>query len=486
MAMIKIWLGGFGLLILLTGCLSHVQTIPKGNGGSPFPKFPDQDNRIVGIALSGGGSRAAFFGMSALKALAKLRAEPDKPSLIEQIDYISSVSGGSVAASYFAMKKKDQGVPVLSASGEFTDGYKTFFDEYRKAMSHNYQKSFEWRQFYKVRWFNPAQRAKSLAEVLDELYLSKQGGEGVDSFTLGDLYEREKGGHSPRLILNATLYNNGRRFVITTLPKEDFENDILSKIGCPEVDPNQLCPAYLEDAVNRFDPMTFEEIEADPRGLPISYGVAASASFPPIIGPITVCVGGVDENEKCKGKRYWHAGDGGLVDNQGLESLLQAVAKELERAKQSGNPKRALVLLFDSGLPFNAGEDQLDGSEKGFEVFINDPARIVGIMEQRAFMYQRLFWHIARANLPPGQLVPSEDQLKLIVMRHTDASIEMEELPTSCQDEGFTSKKMIEKYIASIPTLFKIRSKCDEDLLELAAKKVVYDKRGDIIDFLKN
>jgi len=198
-----------------------------------------------------------------------------------------------------------------------------------------------------------------------------------------------------------------------------------------------------------------------------------------------VCVGGVDENDKCKGGQYWHAGDGGLVDNHGLESLLQVIFNELGKPREPGKPKkRALVLLFDSGLPFNAGEDALNESEKGFWVFIDDPARIVGLMEQRAFMYQQLLWHIIRTKLPSGKLVPSEDELKLVVMRHTDASIEMNELPASCQDEGFKSKDDIEDHIAGIPTLFKIKSDCDEDLLELAAEKVVNKNRTGIIKFL--
>jgi hypothetical protein len=80
----------------------------------------------VGVALSGGGSRAALFGASGLEALAQVRG-PDGASVLDQVSYLSSVSGGSVAASYYAMKKPSKGTGVLGPDGALTDDYKTFF-----------------------------------------------------------------------------------------------------------------------------------------------------------------------------------------------------------------------------------------------------------------------------------------------------------------------------------------------------------------------
>ena len=66
---------------------------------------------------------------------------------------------------------------------------------------------------------------------------------------------------------------------------------------------------------------------------PIKLGeaVAASMSFPPVIGPITFKVEGED--------RYWHAGDGGLSDNMGLESLATVALNALQQnSGPSGTP----------------------------------------------------------------------------------------------------------------------------------------------------
>ena len=56
---------------------------------------PRQANRNIGLALSGGGSRAIAFHLGCLRALHDLR-------LLDRIDVISSVSGGSVIAAMYA------------------------------------------------------------------------------------------------------------------------------------------------------------------------------------------------------------------------------------------------------------------------------------------------------------------------------------------------------------------------------------------------
>jgi hypothetical protein len=50
----------------------------------------------VGVAISGGGIRAANFGLAALYELERLR-------VLDFVSVISSVSGGSLAAAYYAL-----------------------------------------------------------------------------------------------------------------------------------------------------------------------------------------------------------------------------------------------------------------------------------------------------------------------------------------------------------------------------------------------
>jgi NTE family protein len=54
----------------------------------------------IGVALSGGGYRAAAYHIGTLKALNRL-------GILDQVDVISAVSGGSIAAAYYALHKED-------------------------------------------------------------------------------------------------------------------------------------------------------------------------------------------------------------------------------------------------------------------------------------------------------------------------------------------------------------------------------------------
>jgi hypothetical protein len=86
--------------LVLTGCASAVAIRVPQAGPDTACVTPAPDREVlVGVALSGGGSRAALFGAAGLEALARLRA-PGGGSVLEQVSYLSSVSGGSVAAAY--------------------------------------------------------------------------------------------------------------------------------------------------------------------------------------------------------------------------------------------------------------------------------------------------------------------------------------------------------------------------------------------------
>ncbi|MGH8064488.1 MAG: hypothetical protein ACRERE_04475 [Candidatus Entotheonellia bacterium] len=84
--------------LVLTGCASAVAIRVPQAGPETTCVTPAPDREVlVGVALSGGGSRAALFGAAGLEALGRLRA-PGGGSVLEQVAYLSSVSGGSVAA----------------------------------------------------------------------------------------------------------------------------------------------------------------------------------------------------------------------------------------------------------------------------------------------------------------------------------------------------------------------------------------------------
>ena len=370
---------------------------------------------LIGIAISGGGSRAALFGAASLEALAKVQVGPPAHSLLEDVSMISSVSGGSMATSYFAAVKPRKDVPILTASGELSAEYQTFFAQYKKTMNQDYESPLFWRNMTRLRWFNPAWTARSLNEHLNNQFLN--------DVTFKDVRERELSGEIPRLLINTTLYNDGRRFVITTLPQEQTQYDLLKDVsrasgGGPR---SKESVELMKVKWASLQSVTPQALNLDLCPIKLGGAVAASMSFPPVIGPITFKVEGEDQ--------YWHAGDGGLSDNMGLESLATVALSAL----QQNGARRVLLIAFDSSFPFDVGSDRLDHFPEGFTLFNYDYGRIPGIMEERALAYRVLFF---RTMAEQGML-PDETRMKFLQLRHVDAvwKDDMSDLPESCQNE---------------------------------------------------
>lgn len=76
------------------------------------------NNSRIGLALSGGGYRAAAYHIGALRALHKL-------GVLDKIDVISSVSGGSIIAACYALH-----------DGDYESFEKTFSEKMRKGVLH--------------------------------------------------------------------------------------------------------------------------------------------------------------------------------------------------------------------------------------------------------------------------------------------------------------------------------------------------------------
>jgi hypothetical protein len=318
---------------------------------------------------------------------------------------------------------------------------------------------------------NPTKFAYSFAEVWDANFF--------DEVTFSELYARAQRGDAPQVMFNGTIYNSGRRLVLTTLPPSDFAYDFTGELRAKLVAKGlQFTPEgkasfdrSVKRAKNQFLPLTVEDIGGDHRTLPVSLAVVTSASFPPVVGPVTYQTAG--------STHYTHVGDGGLFDNLGTESLTTLFLNKLNPAHPKA--KRGLILVIDTSYPFDEGGADLNDEKKGFEVFTDDPSRIVGIMEERANAYQAMLWHSLRTETA---MLPDYDHLKLIILRHTEAEWTNDDpIPAGCP-AGLTPKD-VKRIIRQIPTRFKIDEHCHAPLLIAAAKKVVEKQRNRIVNFLQ-
>jgi len=459
-----LWLAG---TLLVTACATpEVVRLPKAGADTSCIWEPVSQDTVVGVSLSGGGSRAALFGAGGLEALGQLRA-PNGESVLEQVDYLSSVSGGGLPAAYYALHKPPRGTPVLEPDGTMTPAYQAFFNDLGGKVSQDFQHALIWRQLGSFRFIlNSALAATSLQEILEEQLLGPA--------TFADLAAREKNGDSPRVIINSTLFNDGRRFLWTTLPPEATQYDFIEELDQSLAD-RGITRAYPEVVKERWEslqPVTPLDLQIDPCPLKVNVAVTASASFPPLVGPITFTVG--DELD------YWHIADGGLYENLGLESLMYTFLKQLQDHKM----RRGLILAFNSSYPFSVGFKELILRSQPWSIFDYDFSRIPSVMEERATAYWSLFYRTMQVE----GVFPDSRTLRIIFLNHGSArwKEDLSDLPEACRNENpaLTSPEEVQQRIAALPTKLVVQSDCDRQLLRTAAAKVVAQNRQAIEEFL--
>ena len=107
-------IAAFGLP--LTGCIGASvvpinQQTSRAEPPSPafIPEAGDDGSAVVGLAFSGGGTRAAAFAYGVLRELddTVIDERPHRRSLVDDIRLISGASGGAVAAAYFGYRGRD-------------------------------------------------------------------------------------------------------------------------------------------------------------------------------------------------------------------------------------------------------------------------------------------------------------------------------------------------------------------------------------------
>src|SRR5262245_58473128 len=450
--------------LLLTGCATaRPFQVARATSDTPCLVPAPEGDVLVGVALSGGGSRAALFGAAGLEALSDVRTAAGS-SVLEQVSLLSSVSGGSLAASYYTLNKPPKDVPVLTPAGSLSDPYRSFFDEYRAKLSQDFEGALIWRQLGSFRWLNSSLAASSLFEILSERLLG-----GV---TQADLSRRQIAGDTPGLIVKTTLFNNGRRLAATSLPSEAFSYDFIQALqeSMARQGRRAEIPPTLVKRWELLRPMTPLDINMDPCPMRLAGMVTASASFPPLVGPITMQVRGEET--------YWHAGDGGLYENNGIESLLFVFLNQLQAKKA----RRMLILAFDSSFPFSVGDRQLNRRAEPFSLLTFDFSRIPSIMEERATTYQALFF----STLQLEEVFPNRDTARVILLRHIDAEwrADLSDLPEACRGESLKTPTEVVERIAQIPTRLDIGSECARQLLATSAAKLVAQHRAEILEFL--
>lgn len=300
----------------------------------------DYGNALVGIAVSGGGSRSAYFLACVLDALRRVPvdAAPGQParSLLDEVDYLSSVSGGSLAAAYYALERPDGSDPAeLDA----------FFARFRSQMRKDFELRSVARTLFLFRWvplvFTYYDRGRVMASTWDANFF--------DGATFADLPPPRP--PHPSLIINATSYTSGHKFLFSRLPTSRFnEASVFRELRHRRFVTEGYDPAHRPIFAEGFD-----TIDSDIGEFELSRAVVASAGVPNLLGPVVL-------KDHTRADTLIALGDGGIYDNYGLETLVQLFARILE--ERPGLDAR--ILVVDGSGYFPVERNVIDYSVAGY------------------------------------------------------------------------------------------------------------------------
>ena len=298
----------FGCALLLSACASFTPSNPplarySPDAGYRFERLGRDDNSdqlFVIVSFSGGGTRAAALAFGVLEALrdTTIQWRGRTAALLDEVDVISSISGGSFLAAYYALRGR-------RVFDEFPDKFL-----YRPVQSDLLKVAF-----WPSSWLKLASPDYGRSDLAAEFY----GRELFGGATYADIIGLNR---RPFVILNATDMSTGTQF------------------------------PFIQD---QFDMMC-----SDLAGVPVARAVAASSAFPGALTALTfqnyagtcqyrqpswVQLAFDDHASRINPRRtaraenrlsltaegparrsYVHLIDGGVADNIGLRGPLDAIA----------------------------------------------------------------------------------------------------------------------------------------------------------------
>lgn len=301
------------------------------------------DDLFLAVAISGGGSRSAVFSAQVLFELKHY-------GLLDKVDVMSSVSGGSYTAALYSLScdRKDDCPKTVERTPRPLWNEKDVFEALQTNFMASWIANWFWPENIVRYWLTDYDKTDIMAETLsDNLFdTSYLGGEG---FRFHDLNPRR-----PNLVINAT--NN-------TFFSSDI-NRVRHKFGKNPVD-RAVRDLTAKHRFNfTFTKESFKDLKSNFDHFPISYAVAASSAFPGAFNYVTL----QDFSSK-DGDKYIHLYDGGAFDNLGLTALRRIILRQ--QKKSNWNNPTKVVILIDAFLP-PVGESSDEGEPRSLGDYVVD------------------------------------------------------------------------------------------------------------------
>jgi NTE family protein len=316
-------------LLALAGCAHYVVNDPlpptptgPAHRFAQAPAGKNTNSLFVCLVFSGGGTRAAALAYGVMERLrdTKIVWKGQEKSLLEEVDCISSISGGSFTAAYYGLFRERI----------FTEFRPRFLDvNVEVALAARAANPVNWLRLLSP-WFS---RSDLAAEYYDEAIFGRKRFQAL-----------AEGAPRPFVILNATNLANGERF--------EFTQD------------------------------QFDVLVSDLSTYPVARAVAASSAFPFLLSPISLknyphppdftlpkdYAEGLKDYETNRRRYYWarnramyvddqarpylHLMDGGLADNIGLRPIEAAYRRTsgfIRKLLNEGEIEKLVLIVVNAG-----------------------------------------------------------------------------------------------------------------------------------------
>ena len=278
--------------MLLAGCatygridnqpLTSAAARQPGYGMSEAASAGRRDDITLVLAFSGGGSRAAALAYGVLLELRDTRigANGDR-RLLDEVDAISAVSGGSFTAAYYGLHGDD-----------------TFRDFESGFLRRDLTSDVLHRILSPRRWFTPEGRSDAASTLYD--------GTIFKGATFADLQRR----NGPLIVINASDLEGGIRFAFL---QEFF--DLL----CSDLRSYPLADAV---AASSAVPVLFEPVVLQNNSGCAAPHLPQPAEDSPQLQQVVKGLRGYADKQQ---RHYVHLADGGLTDNLGLRAFQETI-----------------------------------------------------------------------------------------------------------------------------------------------------------------
>ncbi len=405
-------------LLLSEGCASYRPMNPPLEEWKPDHGYRvdarkqkgHSDEILFLVAFSGGGTRAAAFSYGVLEELAETPINGADHTLIEEIDIVSGVSGGSIIASYYGLY-----------------GDRTFEDFEERFLNRNFQRTITTQLLRPWNWFKLFSPHFSRSDLTAQYY-DRFLYEGA---TFADLAEKD----GPTVLINSTDLFTGSPF---SFIQSDFDYlcsdlapvSISRAVSASTAVPLLFAPIHLKNYAGKCDftpPPDMEEALKHPeKSERRNYVAQVKQSY------LTPGLG-----------RRVHLVDGGVSDNLGVHSIFDKVftsnRDEIAKLRNERIPGvRHLVIIVVNAETQPSPEQKLTDNVPTLGVIMNSITNT----------------QISRYNFETMELLKSNFSLWEKIMSTPENPIAFHVIDVSFKEEKDSEERV---YLQNVPTSFKLK-----------------------------